>query len=296
MASGIIISHRLKNAAAKIFVVLWIAYLIFSVYALVFFALSFDVNGWLRLSGERALSDALVLELRLVVVMLAASLMGGIIFMIRDFYQSIKYSNIYDRAYDDYRSHMMGISEFQRIVTLQVYLGRFNYTWTFWFLLQPVLSAVLGVIAYAIARSGLASVLGATGEDFSVRSIYLYVVFSFLAGFASHKFIAWLDRFADNIFKAPVPERYRETKQAVVAATAAERLDLREEVATAQAPSGISSPSETDVPGAGGVSASELSHATRPVSPAPAASAPAVSGSAVPGYAAESGYGLKSVR
>jgi hypothetical protein len=109
MALGTAVSHRIKNALAKIFVTVWIAYLIFAVYALVFFALSFDANAWFGLSGERALSETVDTELRLVIVMLAASLTGGVVYMIRDFYQSIKYSNIYDRAYDDYRARMMGI-------------------------------------------------------------------------------------------------------------------------------------------------------------------------------------------
>ncbi|HRI35969.1 MAG TPA: hypothetical protein PK765_02645 [bacterium] len=267
MAIGNIVSHRIKNAVAKTFVVGWIASLMVAAYWLVHFAFAFDPNIWFGLSGDRMLSADASLELRLIVIMFAASLTGGTVFMIRDFYQSIKYSNIYDRAYDDYRARMMGIAEFQRIVTLDVYLGRFNYTWTFWFLLQPVMSSVLGVIAYAIARSGLASMLGATGDELSIRSLYLYIVFSFLSGFSSHKFIAWLDRLADSVFKAPATERYQQTKQAVESATAADRADLRSEVvSTKRDPVVVSSPSELGTPGTETLSSVELAKVA-PVSP-----------------------------
>jgi hypothetical protein len=174
-------------------------------------------------------------------------------------------------------------------VTLQVYLGRFNYTWTFWFLLQPVLSGVLGVVAYAIARSGLASILGATSEELSVRSLYLYIVFSFLAGFASHKFIAWLDRFAENIFKAPAMQQYRETKEAVQTMTAADRMDLKDEIVTSGTPaeSAVSSPSDAGTPNIEAVSDAELRKVVCEVPSKPAAA---------PATPTESTYGMKTIR
>ena len=75
--------------------------------------------------------------------------------MIKDFYRSIKYANLYKIAYDDYRAGYIALSEFQRLVTVEIYTGRFNYTWIYWFFIQPILSSVLGIIAFFIARSGL---------------------------------------------------------------------------------------------------------------------------------------------
>jgi hypothetical protein len=152
--------------------------------------------------------------------------------MIKDFYRSVKYANLYTIAYNDYRAGHMKFSEFQRLVTVEIYTGRFNYTWIYWFLIQPVLSSTLGLIAFSIARSGLGVLQGAnsTGADLSIQNIYLYAVFTFLAGFSSHKFIAWLDRLADKIFSTTIPERTLEQKNAVENASYTDRTELRQSV------------------------------------------------------------------
>ena len=65
------------------------------------------------------------------------------------------------------------------------------------------------------------------GTDLSIQSMYLYAVFTFLAGFSSHKFIAWLDRLADKIFSTTIPERVTDQKAAVVSAATFDRTELK---------------------------------------------------------------------
>jgi hypothetical protein len=93
-------------------------------------------------------------------------------------------------------------------------------------------TSTLGLIAFSIARSGLGVLQGAnsTGADLTIQNVYLYAVFTFLAGFSSHKFIAWLDRLADKIFSTTIPERTLEQKSAVVTTASADRTELRQSV------------------------------------------------------------------
>lgn len=152
--------------------------------------------------------------------------------MIKDFYRSIKYANLYTVAYSDYTSGKIHLSEFQRLVTVEIYTGRFNYTWAYWFFMQPVLSSVLGIVAFFIARSGL-GVLQGSGSvtpEITIQSLYLYAVFTFLAGFSSHKFIAWLDRLADKIFSTTLPERLVEQKAQVQQTVSEDISQLRQQV------------------------------------------------------------------
>ena len=51
-----------------------------------------------------------------------------------------------------------------------------------------------------------------------------------MAGFSSHKFIAWLDRLADKIFSTTIPERNLEQKTAVVTMASVDRSELRRSV------------------------------------------------------------------
>ena len=91
---------------------------------------------------------------------------------------------------------------------------------------------MLGVDAFFIARSGLMSFAGTQAEP-TIQSAYLFATVSFLAGFSSHKFLAWLDRLADKAFGAAPAEKLAEDRQAVAAASASDAAGLRAAVASA---------------------------------------------------------------
>ncbi len=144
-----------KNTLAKITIMLLImALIVLSIYVAQV-AIRFNVNEYLGLQGTALLPTAIVHEIQVIILMFSVSIVGGVSFMIKDFYRSVKYANLYTIAYSDYRDGQMSLSEFQRLVTVEIYTGRFNYTWIYWFFMQPVLSSALGVIAFFIARSGL---------------------------------------------------------------------------------------------------------------------------------------------
>ncbi len=221
-----------KNTLAKITILLLILGLIALAGYVARFSIGFEVNQYLGLSGLNALPVEVNREIQLMILMLSVSIIGGVSFMIKDFYRSIKYANLYTVAYSDYTSGKIHLSEFQRLVTVEIYTGRFNYTWAYWFFMQPVLSSVLGIVAFFIARSGL-GVLQGSGSvtpEITIQSLYLYAVFTFLAGFSSHKFIAWLDRLADKIFSTTLPERLVEQKAQVQQTVSEDISQLRQQV------------------------------------------------------------------
>jgi hypothetical protein len=195
-------------------------------------SLTFDANDILGIEGsENVLSEAIIKECRMFFLMLGVGIIGGITFLIKDFYRSIKHENLYNQANKDLKNGAISLSEFQRLIPIEVYTGRFNYTWIFWFLIHPILSSILGLIAYFIARSGLNVLQGSnTTNELTIQSIYMYGVFTFLAGFSSHKFIAWLDRLADKIFGLTLPEQKTETTKAIQEAASIDRNNLKNEV------------------------------------------------------------------
>lgn len=231
---------QLQNTLAKIAIVAWISFLLYAAAHIAKSAVTLDPNAYFGLRDPNRLPADAVREIKVLVLMLAVSIVGGLSFIIKDFYRSVKYANVYDRAYADFRSGGITRDSFQRLITVEIYSGRFNYTWVYWFLVQPVLSSVLGVIAFFIARSGLGVIQGAgDGPEITIRSLYLYAVFTFLAGFSSHKFIAWLDRLADKIFSTTLPEATADKRLRVEDATATDLTALRSE---------IGQPSESSVP------------------------------------------------
>ena len=246
---------ELKNTIAKIIVIVWIACLLVASYHVALQSVIFDVNGFFGLSGGRVLPESIVREIRIVFLMLSVGIIGGVSFMIKDFYQSVKYANIYEVSYSDYRSGSISVTEFQRLVPVDIYVGRFNYTWVYWFFVQPVLSSALGVIAFFIARSGLGVLQGSAtvAGEITIQGVYLYAVFTFLAGFSSHKFIAWLDRLADKIFSSTLPEQKEELKSRVQTTATMDRITLQSEVRTtadavAPFPKSTPMPVQKDVP------------------------------------------------
>lgn len=227
------LSPETRNTLAKILVVAWIAGLIALALSLAKTSASLDPNAFFGLSGENRLPAEGVLEVKVLVLMLSVSIVGGVSFMIKDFYRSVKYANLYDRAYEDYKAGSISLEGFQKLATVEIYSGRFNYTWVYWFLIQPLLSSALGIIAFFIARSGLGVIQGVgSTSEISIRSLYMYAVFTFLAGFSSHKFIAWLDRLADKIFSTTIPEQKAERRLDVESAAANDREALRSELAS----------------------------------------------------------------
>jgi hypothetical protein len=228
-----------KNTLAKFAVLLWIAFLIFAALFVARQSISFDINEYFGFQGSQLLPASVVQEIRLIILMLSVSILGGISFLIKDFYQANKYANMYEVFYADYKNKQMGLEEFQKLATFEIYTGKFNYTWIYWFLVQPVLSSVLGLVAFSIARSGLGVLQGTStvSADITIQSVYLYGVFTYLAGFSSHKFIAWLDRLADKIFSMTLPEKAQADKVAIKQASAYERGNLRENIQDENVPS-----------------------------------------------------------
>lgn len=225
-------STDFKNTIAKFTILIWIGFLILLAAWVARTSVGFDINSVFSIDSNHSFGPGIIAEAQVILLMLSVSIVWGVAFMIKDFYRAVKYANLYAIAYNDYRAGHMKLSEFQRLVTVEIYTGRFNYTWIYWFLIQPVLSSTLGLIAFSIARSGLGVLQGAnsTGADLTIQNVYLYAVFTFLAGFSSHKFIAWLDRLADKIFSTTIPERTLEQKSAVVTTASADRTELRQSV------------------------------------------------------------------
>lgn len=146
---------EIKNTIAKIVVLFWIVFLIILAANVARFAIYFDINAYFKLATGHTFDASVVREAQVLVLMLAVSIVGGVSFMIKDFYRSIKYANLFDVIYEDYLKERFNRTEFQKLITFDVYTGRFNYTWAYWFMIQPILSCILGLIAFAIARSGI---------------------------------------------------------------------------------------------------------------------------------------------
>ena len=103
----------------------------------------FDLNIFLGIPEYAGFSEEVQKEAQIVIFMISMGLFGGISFIIRDFYQSIKKANLYHQAFNDYSEKNIGFEAFQKLTPIDVYTGRFNHTWTFWFTIQPFLSMVL---------------------------------------------------------------------------------------------------------------------------------------------------------
>lgn len=149
------LSYEARNSLCRLIVLLWIVFLVLVAIRLAHFALSLDASSVGFMIDIPELSPVLSREIRLAIFMLAVALVGGIAFVIRDFYNAIKHANRYDEAVADYEKGRISMNELQRLVPIETYTRRFNHTWIYWFLSQPLLSAILGVVAFAIARSGL---------------------------------------------------------------------------------------------------------------------------------------------
>lgn len=148
-------SYETKNTLAKILVISWIAALVALALSIAKSAVGFDPNAFFELNDQSRLPADVIKEIKVLVLMLSVSIIGGVSFIIKDFYRSVKYANIYDRAYQDFKNGDISREGFQKLATVDIYSGRFNYTWVYWFLIQPLLSSALGLIAFFIARSGL---------------------------------------------------------------------------------------------------------------------------------------------
>lgn len=212
-----ILSTNTKNSIAKVVVLLWIILLIIIAMSAARFAITFNINQYFGFQGDQQFANSIVLEVRVIILMFAVSITGGISFLIKDFYRANKYANMYEVFYADYKSKQISFDEFQHLATFEIYTGKFNHTWVYWFLVQPILSSFLGLIAFSIARSGLGVLQGssAVAAEITIQNIYLYGVFTFLAGFSSHKFIDWLDRLADKVFSITLPEKVQQEKESL---------------------------------------------------------------------------------
>lgn len=204
------------------------------------------MNSYFGLPEGQRFSADIVNEGRVLVLMLSVSIVGGLSFMIKDFYRSIKYANLYAVIYDGYSRRALSSDEFQRLVTFEIYTGRFNYTWTYWFLIQPILSSILGIIAFAIARSGLGLFNGGMTSEITIQSLYLYAVITFLAGFSSHKFIKWLDGIASKLFDPDSIQKFMGQRELLKATTAREVQTVRNDIPADTGESSITKHSSPD--------------------------------------------------
>lgn len=93
---------------------------------------------------------------------------GGIIYCIRGFYQSV-------------------VSK------------QFDFGWTWWYIFRPFISIVMGVFAYFFIVGGLLSLGSITAVDYS-RSVMFYCAISFLAGFSFTQFADKLEELASTTF------------------------------------------------------------------------------------------------
>ena len=210
-------SLETKNFLAKLLTLTWFGLLIFASFLLIKYAIRFDINELLALPANEALSKAILMEGKMIFFIIAMSIFGGVSFAIRVFYTSVRYANIYDQAYSDYRGKNITFDQFQKLIRVEMYVERFNYTWFLSFVTQPFGSVFLGIICYFIARSGLGFVSG-VGE-LTVQSVYMYGVLSFLTGFYSNKFVEWLDHLSDKIFSKDFLDQKADYKQQILEVT-----------------------------------------------------------------------------
>ena len=174
----------------------------------------------------------------MILFIVAMSVFGGVSYAIRVFYTSVRYANIYDQAYADYREKNITFDQFQKLIRVEVYIERFNYTWFLSFVTQPFGSVFLGIICYFIARSGLGFVSG-TG-DLAIQSVYMYGVLSFMTGFYSNKFVEWLDRLSDKIFSKDFIDQKAEYHNQVLEVTSNDVNSLKKNVSIANTNNSIS--------------------------------------------------------
>lgn len=93
---------------------------------------------------------------------------GGIVYCIRGFYQSIASK-------------------------------QFDFGWTWWYIFRPFISIVIGVFVYFFIVGGLLSLGSISMVDYS-RSVMLYCAISFLAGFSFTQFANKLEELASTLF------------------------------------------------------------------------------------------------
>jgi len=93
---------------------------------------------------------------------------GGIIYCIRGFYQSLA-------------------------------AKQFDFGWIWWYIFRPFISIVIGVFVYFLIVGGLLSLGSISAVDYS-RSVMFYCAISFLAGFSFTQFADKLEELASTIF------------------------------------------------------------------------------------------------
>ena len=94
--------------------------------------------------------------------------LGGIIYCIRGFYQSLASK-------------------------------QFDFGWTWWYIFRPFISIVIGVFVYFLIVGGLLSLGSISAVDYS-RSVMFYCAISFLAGFSFTQFANKLEELASTVF------------------------------------------------------------------------------------------------
>ena len=103
----------------------------------------------------------------LIIISLSGGI-GGIIYSIRGFYQSLGE-------------------------------GVFDFKWTWWYIFRPVISSVIGVFVYFLIVGGLLS-MGDVSEVNYSKGLMFYSAIAFLAGFSFTQFANKLEELASTIF------------------------------------------------------------------------------------------------
>lgn len=76
---------------------------------------------------------------------------------------------------------------------------KFDLGLTWWYIFRPIISIVIGIFAYFLIVGGLLSLGSITAVDYS-RSVMFYCAISFLAGFSFTQFADKLEELASTMF------------------------------------------------------------------------------------------------
>ena len=75
----------------------------------------------------------------------------------------------------------------------------FEANWTWWYILRPVLSAIIGVFMYFLIVGGLLSITNSPDVNYS-KSVMFYCALAFLAGFSFTQFMSKVEQLSNTIF------------------------------------------------------------------------------------------------
>ncbi len=90
--------------------------------------------------------------------------------------------------------------------------NRWNANWTVWYILRPLVSSVVGGVAYVILRAGL---LVLEAERASESVPFGFLALAFIAGFNVDRFLARLEEIAQSVWGIRPSRTYDDSQQIV---------------------------------------------------------------------------------